>query len=443
MAWHTDLNRRISIAGSRMRPDMPQPIYGEGGKTWRNLYRPPNHPSSGGDIVPFTEMIDWMFPEPVENAWFLNWTGHKLRRPAIRMTAVVMIAITKAQEQSFGSGRGTLFKILGKLLGDDYVRPASYAELTGKGSQAVYNDYLEGLLVTIDEAATDADDLKYHERRAAYEHSKAVIDTSPTKVRVKTKYGRTADTITYASFMIASNHANPMAIPPGDRRFTMLRNGPPLPRELAELLDTWMADPANIGAVYRWLGERDLSQFKPYEPLETAAKTRAMRRGISALDYLLAEARDVMLGRVFILAQLEAWLNSHGADDRELAGETVWAAQVKAAIGQHCRRLIRKDGRTPHRVRLRQGKRPTIYCWAEDEDEMTALANQSRQAVIDELIKNNPTDAAMVQGLTGNAFVEPRDDEADDGPGEGPGSGARAGAKVLPIAKAKARRKSM
>ena len=42
------------------------------------------------------------------------------------MVAVIMVA------EKFGSGRGTLFDILERVFGEDYVVPCEFGELTGR-----------------------------------------------------------------------------------------------------------------------------------------------------------------------------------------------------------------------------------------------------------------------------------------------------------------------
>ena len=117
------LARRISIAGSRMRPDMPSRCT-PSAETWRNL-------SGRRPIRPLAAMYRVRRDAGVDSAtqsscrWFLDWLAHKLRKPHVRATAVVMVAVTQSQDQSFGSGRGTLFKILALLFGEEYVRRAA------------------------------------------------------------------------------------------------------------------------------------------------------------------------------------------------------------------------------------------------------------------------------------------------------------------------------
>ena len=90
-----------------------------------NRYRPPAHPTGGGELEAFEEFFAHLVPDATERTWLWHWLAHKARRPWVPMVAVIMVA------EAFGSGRGTLFDILELLFGKTYVVPCAFAELTG------------------------------------------------------------------------------------------------------------------------------------------------------------------------------------------------------------------------------------------------------------------------------------------------------------------------
>jgi hypothetical protein len=119
---------RLSVRREEMRPDQPRPTFVEDGYVVFNRYRPPTHPTKGGDLAAFDAFFTRLFPGDGERAWLWNWLAHKARRPWIPMIAVIMVA------EEFGSGRGTLFEILDLLFGKNHVAPCTFGELTGKAS---------------------------------------------------------------------------------------------------------------------------------------------------------------------------------------------------------------------------------------------------------------------------------------------------------------------
>ena len=48
-----------------------------------------------------------------------------------------------------------------------------------------------------------------------------------------------------------TNHPDAIKLPKDDRRFSVVTCGAPMTIEERETLRAWMADPANIGALYR------------------------------------------------------------------------------------------------------------------------------------------------------------------------------------------------
>jgi hypothetical protein len=141
---------RISIRRDEMRPDQPRPTFMEDGYHIFNRYRPPVHPTTGGDAAAFKSFLAHLMPDEEERKWFWNWLAHKARRPWIPMIAVVMVA------EEFGSGRGTLFDILELLFGEAYVVPCSFGELTGTSSSARFNARLaDALIAVVNEAVAE------------------------------------------------------------------------------------------------------------------------------------------------------------------------------------------------------------------------------------------------------------------------------------------------
>ena len=314
--WEASPSRQ-NVAGVRMRPDMPFPVYADSGQLFKNIYRRPRH-AGGGDIAPFSRFMERFIPDARERDWLLDWMAHKQARPDIPGTSVFFVADTEEgiREGSFGTGRGLMFRIVRKLYGSQYTRAQSFGMLDGSSSQSTFNDWLHGsVLVTVDESKSSPTSYRRGERSAAYEVLKDIVDPAPKLHRFNGKNRQAFDGMSYCSVWVATNHSDAMAIPENDRRFTVLRNGRAiLPAEAAEIA-TWMEVPANIGALAEALTARDLTSFEMFEPLGTASKAEMAELARSDVEELLRDLMaDPELGLAFTKDQLERRLeyNSNG-----------------------------------------------------------------------------------------------------------------------------------
>lgn len=361
---------RRHLAGVRMRPDMGFPMYSEGGQLFKNSYRRPVHGHCGGDVGPFLRFMERFLPARVEREWLYKWLAHKQARPDVPGTAVVFVADATEgiREGIFGTGRGLLFRIVRKLYGEAYTRAQSFSILEGSNGQSVFNDWLHGsVLITVDESKSSATSYRRGERSATYEVLKDLVDPSPKLFNFKGKYRQAFDGMSYASFMIASNHADALAIPAEDRRFTVLRNGRKMTPEEAREIDAWMEQPANIAALSRWLATQSLAGFQMREPLVTEAKGDMADMALSDVDELLRDfMADETLGKVFTKKHFEVTVARHFN-----ASNTYWVGELKAAWSRYCVGLRDEIG-APRRVKS-EGTRRKLFCFRSNLTEVNAM----------------------------------------------------------------------
>jgi hypothetical protein len=338
---------RQNLDGVRMRPDRPFPLYSEDGRLFKNSYRRPAH-AVGGRLDPFLSFIKRFIPDPVEREWLLDWMAHKQARPEIPGTAVIFVADTEEgiREGNFGTGRGLMFKIAHRLYGEAYATTQSFSMLEGSSSQSTFNDWMHGsVLVTVDEAKTSPTAHRRGERNAAYEVLKDIVDPAPKRFSFKGKYRQAFDGMSYCSFWVASNHADALAIPENDRRFSVLRNGRPIVREEAVEIVAWMDDPANIGALAGWLADRDLSAFNMFEPLVTLGKAEMAELARSDVEEML---RDLMADPSRGLAFTKEHIESLIEHNHNGSGQ-YWRGEFKAAWHVYCVGL-KLPGGGPRRI---------------------------------------------------------------------------------------------
>ena len=378
-AW---IDHKLIVNGLRMRPDQPFPLFEENGEKFKNIYKQPRH-EGDGDVTLFLEFMKRFLPDKREREWLLDWLAHKQLKPEIPGTAVLFVADTDegVREGKFGTGRGMLFKIVHKLYGEKYCRSQSFNILDGSSSQSTYNDWMHNsVLVTVDEAKSSPTSYRRGERSAVYEVLKEIVDPAPKRCSFKGKYRVAFDGMSYCSFMVACNHADAIAIPAKDRRFTILSNGREMTPEEARALAAWMEMPGNIAALSRMLAERDLSNFNMFTPLDTVAKQDMAELARTQVEGIL---RDLMEDKkqelVFTRYQMEREVElilTGGQSYKSAGGQ--WRGEFEGAWDRYCVLLKTKNG-SPSRVRV-AGRQVKLYCFATRKKQVGKLPEAARQA---------------------------------------------------------------
>ena len=284
---------KLIVSDVRMRPDMPFPYYRENGELFKNIYCQPEHAGTG-DLAPFLAFMERFLPDRTQREWLYDFMAHKQLRPDIPGTAVLFVADTDdgVREGKFGTGRGMFFNVVHKLYGEEYSRAEDFNILDGTSGQAAYTDWRHNsVLITIDEAKSSPTSYRRGERSAVYEVLKNIVDPAPKRCRFKSKYGQAFDGMSYASYMVACNHGDAIAIPAHDRRFTVLINGREMTADEAKEFAAWMKEPGNIAELSRFLAARDLSAFNMFWPLDTLAKQEMAELALTQVEGIL---RDLM-----------------------------------------------------------------------------------------------------------------------------------------------------
>jgi hypothetical protein len=218
-AWITH-PQRAHIDAVQTRSDKPRPTFIEDGLTIYNRYWPPAHPTSGGEIETFKTFFARLVPDAAEREWLWNYFAHTARKPWVPMVAIIMVA------EKFGSGRGTLFEILERVFGEDYVVPCEFSELIGKSPAARFNDRLANALFATVNEADDEDGHQQARRRLNYEALKNAIEPSPTaRRRFEAKNQHAYAQRSARSTIIATQHRVVVKLPRDDRRICVLTCG--------------------------------------------------------------------------------------------------------------------------------------------------------------------------------------------------------------------------
>ena len=399
---------RLNVAGVRMSPDRPFPTYRELGKIFKNTYRRPMY-AAGGELAPFLAFLDRFIPDGREREWLLDWMAHKQAKPEIPGTCVVFVADQEDATRGgrFGTGRGLMFRIVHKLYGEQYARAEQFSILDGSSGQAVYTDWMAGsVLVTVDESRASPTAYRRGERNAAYEVLKDIVDPAPKRRSFKVKYGAAFDGVSYCSLWVATNHADALAIPAADRRFTVLRNGREItPAEAREIV-AWLERPANIGALSRYLAERVLVDFDMFQPLETVGKAAMAELARSSVEEILDDLiEDDSRGLVFTKQNLEDEVSRHFSVH---AGP--WRGEFNAAWLMYCAGLTGLNIR-PFRVRS-GGTQRKLFCFRKNAPRVRKMPEA---AVRRHAAKWGHLDTIETQlvGLTGPTGLGQKDPEPE------------------------------
>ena len=373
--WRDD-PKRIAVGTMQMRPDQARPMFFEEGQRHVNTYTPVQHDSAGGDAGVGLEMLRNLLPIEAERTFFMQWLAYKLANPEVPGPAIVMVA-----RDSYGTGRGSLIALMTDIFGDRYVTPIDFATLTGQGHQSQYNEWMvDSLIVAVDEAQEVGQTSRWQARTNAYEHLKGVVDPSGRGIHIKRKTVKNSKGRTYASIFIATNHSDALVIPPNDRRFSVLENGPPMSGEYWVRFHAWRSSRANVAAFVEELQKVDLTGYNPYvAPPMTAAKADMIDAGLSDIDRAADKVIETLPGALltkeqFILRMEDAVIAEgyEFPDDWQRAAERIYVRKTRRMVGKE---RLRVDGK-PRTVRLVR--------------QCDAVVLQNEAGMLEEIHRNGP-----------------------------------------------------
>jgi hypothetical protein len=405
-AWMMQ-SQRLQIDAIQTRSDQLRPTFMEDGHHVLNRYRPPVHPTAGGDFAPFETFLARLFPDETERTWLWHWLAHKTRRPWVPMVGIIMVA------EEFGTGRGTLFDILELLFGKEYVVPCTFGELTGTSAASRFNARMADALFAVVNEAVAEDGHQQSQRRLQYDALKNVVDPSPTARRRFEAKGQHAYAQTSAaSTIIATNHRDVVKLPSDDRRFEVLTCGRKMtPAETVEIR-AWMASPENIGALHRGLlaaPAAPLEVFDPYGvPPPFAGRLEMIGMAQSRIEDAFEEAMDAFAGLpLFTMTQAKRLIGFFGD---YTSGD--WSNQALHTVAKKAYRL----GKT--RIRHRKRKE-IVYARTEAERQRWLLADKAMiVAVLDrveeQVVRVINTGQVDIVTQLNEMGDKPQKDEDDD-----------------------------
>lgn len=323
-------NDRVDVEQAVFRPDMPHPIFELDGFRYLNTYQPVKFLAADGDASMGFRFIEHLLPNREECTYFLRWLSYKLQYPHVRGPGIVMVA-----DNTYGTGRGTLFNLIDAMMTGRYTYNIDFKTLSGSTSQSQYNDWLENNLIVVVDEAKEIKQGRWKSGHDAYEHLKTVIDPASTKVHIVRKTISNGAARTFASLIICTNHIDALIIPEHDRRLAILENGVKGTPDFWDEFNAWLAKPGNVGAFTEAVLQYDLGNYNPFaEPLKTVLKREMVHQSESDIDRLLSDFLATRDGDIACFQQLETYVMIRQGEE-ELAlpdkWETILAAMFKRA----------------------------------------------------------------------------------------------------------------
>lgn len=266
--------RRVVISGYRFTPGDPRKLIPEDDGEFRaNTYRPPEVGVYREDYERLWErFLAHLIANETERRWFENWLAYKIQNLACRGAFVLFVS-----HGVEGTGRNTLFEIVGAALGNHQVHynlmPSKIMSSEGQGAYADWK--LDHLLVTINELTTTVTAHGSANKRKLTEAMKANFEPSVTQETVSSKFKVDRRDNCYVSALAATNHEDALVLDPAtdNRRFAILDSGangpltgdPDLMEALSEVRQNGWVDPDMVATLLARYSAENWGPASPHD----------------------------------------------------------------------------------------------------------------------------------------------------------------------------------
>ncbi|MBL6082676.1 hypothetical protein JMJ56_32450, partial [Belnapia sp. T18] len=252
-----------------------------------NTYNPsmlmPAEAATEEDVRPLLNHLTLLCAnEPSAAGHLLNWMAWVAQNPKGKVRWAPLLVSGQ------GTGKDTLFKPLVSIVGRH-----NYVEIGPNDLESTYNPYCRQRFVVLNE-------MQRKERFSAYDFIKPFISgTTGDTVTINEKYKGHYPAANRMAWVVFSNHADAMPMEGDDRRFYVVEVRHPLwpnvkpndteKRAYFAPLHDWIEN-GGAALVYRYLLDRDLSEFDHANPpADTQAKHDMRRAAMSVFSQWLAD----------------------------------------------------------------------------------------------------------------------------------------------------------
>lgn len=317
-ASYTGRNVKLSY-----RPDLASGLIGQGETSAINLHRPTQIKSVAGDITPFMDFMEYLFPIKKDREAMLKWSATLIARPEIRMEYGVLL-ISETQ----GIGKTTLGeKILSPLVGENNTGFPSEADIT----ESNFNEWLTNKrLIVIGEIYSG------HSWKA-YNRLKGYI--TDDKIEVNQKFMRQYKIENWIHVFACSNSLKALKVEESDRRW--------LVPKVTE--HKWPVD--KFRGFYNWINSGGLSIIKHW----AEQFGDYVQKGEKAPD---SSVKDELIRESFSDEEKEAEALAEGIKE---AGETCTLA-LKEVVNWTKQKVGGRSFASDHQIKkalMRQGMVPS------------------------------------------------------------------------------------
>ncbi|AUJ64194.1 hypothetical protein B9057_07710 [Aestuarium zhoushanense] len=241
------------------------------GKSTYNLWRPSGVASREGDVSVMEEHLEYLFPDPVERGYVLDFMHFVCCRPEVK---VMFSPLIQGQQ---GTGKTALGVLLKRIIGAANVAEPSPDELRER-----WTKWQEGASLAI------VEELMTNGRLELANKLKPVI-TNET-LRIEDKGAPLYSIPNHLNMMCFTNHKNAMRLEEGDRRWLVIFS-PAEPREASYYERLWSFIESKDGpAAWKHRLERHVPGLNPKgrAPM-TTAKAEMREASMNEVESTVAE----------------------------------------------------------------------------------------------------------------------------------------------------------
>jgi hypothetical protein len=300
------------------------PRYRDGQLHILNTYKQSAIGPAPGNVAPFLTLIDYLFDGDVTACnTALGFFATLVQKPGAKIRFAILHV-----NQHEGTGRGTLFKLLARVLGPHNVMNCDTERLTGR-----FNGYMMNtqLLIVPELLVSDATESRHH----LWNRVKPLI-TDDT-LQIESKGVDTFVVPNRVNLLLASNHPDAVTVGASDRRLFVWRSNAAARKPgYYRALHAWIDRDENVAAVRAYLLAYNASNFNPHgNPPKTAARDELIRLSASPIEQFLREALaegvEPFDCDLVTTNQLYEWLMARGHRPKSPAAVTSMLKRLGAA----------------------------------------------------------------------------------------------------------------
>ena len=315
-------------------PGLPEFPDGEDGGRY-NIWRQSGVEAKEGDVQPFLDHVDYLFPDDTERGYMLDYLAMLVQAPGRKINYALLV------RGGQGTGKSWLGRLMTKIIGSPNVTLPSNTEV-----MSTWTAWTEGAQLAIIEELMAIGRLDMANRL------KPII-TEPT-LRIEAKHAPLYSIPNHLNIMAFTNHDDAVPIERGDRRWLVLFSdakprGEAYYKELFEYLDG--DGPA---AVKQYLLDRKVTLNPKGMAPRTRGKDEMRRLSLGEAEQSLADMLDESMPPFdFDLVRLEDILDRMPMSFR---GKNGFRNRIAKWLAQEA-------GAVKH-TRYTKGDRPAYWLWS-------------------------------------------------------------------------------